>query len=360
MWLRNLTIALALLLSAGGLARAGTGVVIYGAGGTFPSPIYAWWSLQYARTHDARILYDAVGSGEGIARITDRKIDFGASDMPLPAPLLARQGLIQFPMLLDGVVPLIHVPGVPYGRIRLSGPVLADIFLGRIRRWNAPEIVALNPGLGLPDLAITVVHRIRDSGTTWIFTRYLSEVSPRWRGRFGVHARIVWPVGTGAMGNGGMADKVRATDGAIGYCTYADMRQSHSDYALVQNRAGRFVRPGQASFRAAAARMRGSSRHAPLLLTDNPGTTTWPIVGATFILMPRVPHDPILAAASLRFFDWCYAHGGPYAEKLDYVPLPPAMVNTVRRQWRQGLRTREGRPLWPPRQHAADGRSAAP
>lgn len=345
-----MAMTMALCLLAAGPAQAQDSLVIYGAGGTFPSPIYVWWSLQYGRKHSTRVLYDAIGSGEGIARIRDRAVDFGASDVPLSGAALARSGLIQFPTLLDGVVPVIHVPGIPHGRLRLTGPVLADIFLGRIKRWNDPALAALNPHLTLPDLPITVVHRIRDSGTTWIFTHYLSKASGSWRKRCGNHARIDWPVGTGAAGNGGIIDKVDATAGAIGYCAYADVRQSHSDYALLKNRDGVFVRPSRAGFRAAADGAHWSDGDDRLVMTDKPGRATWPIVGATFILMHRVQHDPELARETLRFFDWCYREGGRFAEQLDYVPLPDDLIRHIRLAWRARLRTADGKRLWPPRQ----------
>lgn len=347
-----------LCLLAGSQARAQDSLVVYGAGGTFPSPIYVWWSLQYGREHSTRVLYDAIGSGEGIARIRSRAVDFGASDVPLSAADLSRSGLIQFPTLLDGVVPVVHVPGIPHGRLRLTGPVLADIFLGKVRRWNDPALAALNPNLALPDLPIAVVHRIKRSGTTWIFTHYLSQVSRPWRKRLGNHARIDWPVGTGAAGNGGVIDAVAATAGAIGYCTYADVRQSHSDYALLKNRDGVFVRPGREGFRAAADGAHWSDGDDRLVMTDKPGRETWPIVGATFILMHRVQHDPELARETLRFFDWCYREGGRFAEQLDYVPLPGDLVRHIRLAWRERLRTADGQPLWTPRQAPSAMKSA--
>ena len=352
MLMRTLVMAMmiVLCLMAGGKAQAGGGMVIYGAGGTFPSPIYVWWSLQYARTSDARILYDAIGSGKGIARIKSGAVDFGASDVPLSSAALDQYGLIQFPTLLDGVVPVINVPGIPHGQLKLTGPVLADIFLGRIQRWNDPALAALNPDLTLPDLPITVVHRIKDSGTTWIFTNYLSKASRPWRERFGNHASIHWPAGTGAPGNGGIVDRVATTAGAIGYCAYADVRQSHSDYARIQNRDGYFVRPDRAGFRAAADGVQWSDGDNRLVMTDKPGRTTWPIVGATFILMHRMQQDPELARETLRFFDWCYRDGGRFAEQLDYVPLPDNLVRHIRLAWRRTLRTVDGNRLWPPRQ----------
>jgi phosphate transport system substrate-binding protein len=341
-----MVLAVALCLITGGVPQARAGIVIHGAGGTFPYPIYAWWALRYGRQSGTKILYDAIGSGGGIERIESRAVDFGASDAPLTPAELQKYGLIQFPTVLGGVVPAINVPGVPFGQLKLTGPVLAEIFLGRITRWNDPMLRVLNPTMDLPDLPITVVHRTKGSGTTWIFTNYLSKVSPAWRRSLGNHKLIDWPVGVAAIGNGGIIDKVNATSGAIGYCEYSYAVESHVNYAMMQNHDGVFVKPGRANFQAAADGVDWSRKDADIVLTDKPGPTTWPIAGATFILMYKQQAHPEVAREILRFFDWCYREGGLYAELIDYVTLSDDLVNNIHQTWRDNLIGTDGELLW--------------
>ncbi len=351
MFLRTLLMALAsmMILMAVASAPARADVTIKAAGATFPYPIYAWWALRYSRETDTRLDYNATGSGGGIERIEKGIVDFGASDAPLSQEELDKYGLIQFPTVLGGVVPVIHVPGVASGDLHLTGPMLADIFMGKITRWNDPALRGMNPGLHLPDMPITVVHRIKGSGTTWIFTNYLSKVSPAWRDTLGNHKVIEWPVGEGAHGNDGIIDKVNATAGAIGYCEYSYVVQSNGTYALMKNLDGYFVQPTQASFKAAAGSVDWSKKGADIVLTNKGGRDTWPIAGATFILMYKKQQFPETARRILSFFDWCYREGDLYAENIDYVTLSDAVKNDIRRTWREELRGINGERIWPVR-----------
>ncbi len=340
-----------LLLSA--LAACGTGrsksgsrIRLSGAGASFPYPVYARWAYRYQKLTGARINYQSIGSGGGIAQIKAKTVDFGASDAPLKPKDLKAADLIQFPMVMGGVVPVVNIPGVGPGKLRLSGKALADIYLGRIRRWNAPALAALNPGLKLPDRAIQVVHRADGSGTTWIFTNYLSKVSPGWKAKVGTAKAVAWPTGVGGKGNEGVAGYVKRLKGAIGYVEYAYALTNKLPHALLQNRAGKFVAPTFASFQAAAAN--ADWAHAPgfyMVLTNQPGDQSWPITGATFILLHREQPSVRKAKALLRFFDWCYRHGGALAKKLHYVPMPEAVVKRVEARWRTDLRA-SGKPVW--------------
>ncbi|HKI61231.1 MAG TPA: phosphate ABC transporter substrate-binding protein PstS [Mariprofundaceae bacterium] len=335
-----------LAFAAGNIPAVTAQTVIQGAGATFPHPVYAWWALRYGKQYDTKLLYDAIGSGGGIKRIEGRTADFGASDAPLSQAELDKYGLIQFPTVLGGVVPVIHVPGIPKGTLRLNGSLLADIFLGRISNWNDAALAALNPGIKLPNLPITVVHRTRGSGTTWIFTNYLNKVSVDWQQRIGVGKVVAWPAGVAAIGNGGILETVNATPGAVGYCEYAYVVQSDSNYALLQNHAGQFVQPNRAAFQAAADSGNWSGQGEDLVLTDMPGRNAWPIAGATFILMYKKQENPEIARAILHFFDWCYRKGDDIAGYIDYVTLSDQLVDNIRREWSRDLRGPFGEIIW--------------
>ena len=331
-------------------ALAGAGAVqaadISGAGATFPYPIYAKWADAYKKETGIGLNYQSIGSGGGIKQISENTVDFGASDMTLKPEDLQKDGLMQFPTVIGGDVPVYNLKGIAPGELKFSGPVLADIFLGKITKWTDPGIARLNPGRKLPDEDITVVHRSDGSGTTFIWTSYLAKVSPQWKEKVGEGTSVSWPAGVGGKGNEGVASYVLRIDGAIGYVEYAYVLQNKMSYGLVSNREGQFVAPDISSFQAAAA---GADwRSAPgmyLVLTDAPGKMSWPIAGATFILMHTEQRDAQRAKAVLRFFDWAYAKGGKLAEELDYVPLPASVVKLIQDNWKAQLRA-NGAAVW--------------
>ncbi len=347
---RNATVAAALFAAAALTAatRADAGPTINGAGATFPYPIYSKWAYAYNKQTGVRLNYQSIGSGGGIKQIKAKTVDFGASDAPLKAEELEQFGLMQFPMIMGGVVPVVHVEGIEAGRLRLTAGQLAGIYLGEISRWNDARIAAANPALSLPDKAITVVHRADGSGTTWIFTNYLSKVSPEWKQKIGNAKTVAWPAGIGGKGNEGVAAFVEKIDGAIGYVEYAYATQNHMAYALLENHDGNFVAPTAENFQAAAA---GADwAHAKgyyLVLTNQPGANAWPITGASFILMYKQQQNPEQAKRVLEFFDWCYRNGAEAARSLDYVPMPESVADMVRSTWSKVLRDREGNPIWP-------------
>ncbi|MFN3076890.1 MAG: phosphate ABC transporter substrate-binding protein PstS [Alphaproteobacteria bacterium] len=315
-----------------------------GAGATFPYPIYAKWAAAYKASTGIGLNYQSIGSGGGIKQIKAKTVDFGASDMPLKPTDIKDSGLIQFPTVMGGVVPVINVKGVGMGALNLTGPLLAQIYLGKITKWNDPALTGINPGVALPDQAIAVVHRSDGSGTTFVFTDYLSKVSPEWA-KVGAGTAINWPLGLGGKGNEGVAAMVGQTDGSIGYVEYAYAMQNKLNFTTLQNRSGAFVRPTSASFKAAAANADWSNAEGfYLLLTHQPGADSWPITGATFILMRTVQDKPEKAKAVLTFFDWAYGSGDKMAEELDYVPMPDAVVGQIRKHW-QGIRDASGKPV---------------
>ncbi len=319
---------------------------INGAGASFPYPVYAQWAHRYHKLKGVRVNYQSIGSGGGIAQIKAKTVDYGASDAPLLAKDLDAAGLIQFPMVMGGVVPVINVPGVGAGKLKLSAALLADLFLGRIKKWNDGAIAALNPGLKLPAKSIQVVHRADGSGTTWIFTNYLSKVSATWKNKVGTGKAVAWPTGVGGKGNEGVAGYVKRLSGAIGYVEYAYALGNKIPHVLLQNRAGKFVAPTIETFGAAA--LHADWAHAPgfyMVLTNQPGDRSWPITGATFILMHKNQRDANKAKAMLTFFDWCYRYGSDTAKGLHYVPLPKPVVKLVQDSWRTTLRA-AGRPVW--------------
>lgn len=307
-----------------------------GAGATFPAPLYTAWASAYKAATGEQLNYQAIGSGGGIRQIKAKTVDFGASDKPLNPGELAAGGLVQFPTVVGGVVPIVNIPGVPSGKLKLSGNVLGDIFLGAIRRWDDPRIARLNPGFKLPALPITVVHRSDGSGTTFIFVSFLSNTSPAWASSVGANDSVNWPTGLGGKGNDGVAAFVKQTIGSIGYVEYAYARKGGVAYTLVQNKAGQFPQPNRVSFASAAAGAPwGRAPGNYVLLINQPGAATWPISGATFILMHKNQTNPAKGAAVLRFVDWSYKNGDATADKLDYVPLPLPVKNIMRKQWAQ-------------------------
>ena len=339
-------------LLAVGLATAtvaGAAEQLSGAGSTFIYPVLAKWASAYHKATGVKVNYQSIGSGGGIRQIKARTVDFGASDAPLEAGQLRKAGLVQFPVVMGGVVPVVNVPGVAPGQLRLSGELLADIFLGKIRRWDDPRIAAENPDLKLPGRRITVVHRADGSGTTWIFSNYLSKVSAEWKSKVGFGKSLSWPTGVGGKGNEGVAAYVRRIKGAIGYVEYAYALQNRMSHVRLRNRAGRYVEPSIGSFQAAAAGADWS--HAEgfyLVLTDQPGEATWPICGATFVLVHERPRRPERAREVLRFFDWVYREGADMAVALHYVPIPASVARLVRRTWAERVRGPDGAPLWRP------------
>lgn len=320
---------------------------ITGAGATFPYPIYAKWAEAYKAKTGVGMNYQSIGSGGGIKQINAKTVDFGASDMPLKPEDLDKGGLMQFPAVMGGVVPVINVNGVDAGQLKLDGTVLADIYLGKITKWNDPAIVALNPGVKLADDTITVVHRSDGSGTTFIFTNYLSKVSDSWKTEVGEGTAVSWKVGTGGKGNEGVASYVQRIKNSIGYVEYAYALQNKMTYTQLKNREGQFVKPDDTSFKAAAA---GADwEHAAgfyELLTNEPGKASWPITGATFILMHKSQDKPASAKEVLNFFDWAYANGGAMASALDYVPMPEKVQKLVMTAWKKEIKGSDGKAIW--------------
>ncbi len=320
---------------------------ISGAGATFPYPIYAKWAEAYKAKSGLSMNYQSIGSGGGIKQIQSKTVAFGASDMPLKAEELEKSGLMQFPMIMGGEVAVINVKGIEAGKLKLTGPILADIYLGKITKWNDPALAKLNPDLKLPDQAMAVVHRSDGSGTTFIFTNYLSKVSPEWKEKVGENTAVEWPVGLGGKGNEGVAALVSRTDGAIGYVEYAYAKQNKMTYSLLANKEGVYNQPEAKTFQAAAANADWKS--APgyyLLLTDQPGKESWPITGASFILMHKNQEKPENAKQVLEFFDWSYKNGQKLADDLDYVPMPEPVVKLVEETWKTQLKGPDGKPIW--------------
>lgn len=319
---------------------------ITGAGATFPFPIYAKWAEAYKAASGVGLNYQSIGSGGGIRQIRAKTVDFGATDAPVKGEELTRDGMLQFPMVMGGVVPALNVQGIGQRGLRLTGPLLGDIFLGNVKKWNDPKIVALNPGVTLPDATINVVYRSDGSGTTFVWTEYLSMVSDEWKTKIGTNTSVQWPVGVGGRGNEGVSGTVRQIANSIGYVEYAYAKQNNLSYALVQNKAGNFPVPDDSSFQAAAAAADWSS--APgfgISLNNQPAAQAWPIVSATFILMYAKPADPAKSTAALKFFDWAFANGDKLALDLEYVPMPAPVKAQVRAYWK-GITDTAGKPIF--------------
>jgi phosphate transport system substrate-binding protein len=320
---------------------------ITGAGATFPYPVYSKWADAYKTHTGIGLNYQSIGSGGGIKQIEAKTVDFGASDMPLKPEDLEQNGLMQFPTVIGGVVPVINVNGIDAGTLKLDGATLADIYLGKITKWNDPALVALNKDLKLPDQDITVVHRSDGSGTSFIFTNYLSKVSADWKSSVGEGTAVSWKAGTGGKGNEGVASYVQRIKGSIGYVEYAYALQNKMNHVQMKNHDGNFVQPESSAFQAAAA---GADwNKAPgfyLLLTDQAGKNSWPIAGATFILMHTTQDKPATAKEVLKFFDWAYANGDKLASDLDYVPLPDSLVKLIHGAWETKIKDAKAKPVW--------------
>jgi phosphate transport system substrate-binding protein len=331
------------LAGAVGIAGVAHGADISGAGATFPYPIYSKWADAYRQKTGVGLNYQSIGSGGGIKQIKAKTVTFGASDMPLKPEELQEAGLVQFPMIIGGVVPVVNIKGVQAGQLVLDGATLADIYLGDISKWNDARIRKLNPKLALPDTTIAPVYRSDGSGTNFLFSDYLSKSSPKFQQTVGANTSVQWPVGIGAKGNEGVANMTHQTDGAIGYVEYAYAKQTNMAYCALINKAGKTVAPSAESFQAAAAS--ADWAHAQgyhLILTDQAGEKSWPITGVSFILVYAVPPDPAATGEALKFFDWAYNNGAKMAAELDYVPLPESLIKQVRTTWQTQIKGAPG------------------
>jgi len=340
---RLVIIAAAAALSYAAVAAA---TDISGAGATFPYPIYAKWADAYKKLTGIGLNYQSIGSGGGIKQIKAKTVIFGASDMPLKPDDLKAAGLLQFPMIIGGVVPVVNVKGIQAGQLHLDGVTVASIYLGDITQWDDPKIKRLNPKLALPSTAIAPVYRSDGSGTNFLFSDYLSKASPKFMSTIGANTSVQWPTGIGAKGNEGVANMTTQTDGAIGYVEYAYAKQNKMAYTLLTNKAGAAVAPNAESFQAAAAN--ADWVHADsyyLILTDQAGAKSWPITGASFILVHKQPDDPASVNEALKFFAWAYKDGASMAAELDYVPLPAALIAQVKKTWTSEI-TSGGHPVW--------------
>jgi len=330
-----------------GIAPAAIAADITGAGATFPYPIYAKWAEAYKKATGIGLNYQSIGSGGSIKQIRSKTVDFGASDMPLKAAELEKDGMIQFPAIMGGVVPVANLEGVSPGELKLTGAVLADIYLGNIKKWSDPAIKALNPSAKLPDSDITVVHRADGSGTTFIFTNYLSKVSPDWKAKVGESTSVAWPAGIGGKGNEGVAAQVQRLKGSIGYVEYAYAKQNKMRHMQLKNKNGNFVQPSEKSFQAAAAGADWKNAAGFYeILTDEPGAESWPITGASFILLHKAHADPKRAMEVLKFFEWSFKNGDKMASDLDYVAIPDGVVALIEGAWKANLKDQSGAPIW--------------
>lgn len=330
---------LGLALVFGFAAQSLAAVTLQGAGATFPYPVYSQWAYQYQQFSGDQLNYQSIGSGGGIAQIKAKTVDFGASDAPLEPAELDEAGLLQFPLVVGGVVPIVNVPAVAAGQIQLTPTVLADIYLGKIQKWNDAAIATLNPGVTLPDLAITAVYRSDGSGTTWVFTNYLQKVSQSWKDKVGFGKAVAWPVGVGGKGNEGVSAYVQKIQGSVGYVEYAYALQNKLAWTKLQNKSGQFVSPTIETFQAAAANADWkNTKGFAVVLTDQPGEKSWPITGASFILIHKQQMDSTKATAMLKFFNWCLNHGADMAEKLHYVPLPGTVVAEIQNAWKADVK----------------------
>lgn len=329
----------AAILTAVAAPMAASAQQITGAGSTFVYPVLSKWSEAYSQVgNGVRVNYQSIGSGGGIAQIKAATVDFGASDAPLPPDQLQAAGLTQFPVVIGGVIPVVNLQGITPGQLRFTGKLLADIYLGTVKKWNDPAVAAVNPGVTLPDQAITVVHRSDGSGTTFNWVNYLSKVSPDWKSKVGEGTSVSWPVGVGGKGNEGVAEYVNRIKGSIGYVEYAYVIQNKMTYGQVQNSAGNFVKPEAAAFQAAAASADWSkAQDFYLVITDAPGAQSWPISATTFVLMYKQPKDAARTKTTLEFFRWSLEKGQKLAESLDYVPLPDALAKQIEAAWQANI-----------------------
>ena len=347
MRLASILLSTAFVIAGSALAGETRAADISGAGATFPYPIYAKWADSYKKETGVGLNYQSIGSGGGIKQITARTVTFGASDMPLKSEDLAKGELIQFPTVMGGIVPVVNLDGFNSGDLIIDGPTLAKIFLGEIKTWDDPGIKKLNPHAKLPSQAIAIVHRSDGSGTTFVFTDYLSKVSPDWKSKVGSNTAVEWPAGIGAKGNEGVANNVGQTQGAIGYVEYAFAKQNKLTHTKMINKDSKPVSPTIDAIQAAAAGADWNS--APgfgVILTEQPGAASWPITAATFILIHKQPDDPAAATEALKFFAWAYAKGAKMAEELDYVPMPAKVVSDVQKVWAAQIKDASGKAIY--------------
>jgi phosphate transport system substrate-binding protein len=340
--------ALRAAIALAGVTVAGYAIAadISGAGATFPYPVYAKWADSYKKQTNVGLNYQSIGSGGGIKQIIAKTVTFGATDAPMKEADLEKNGLVQFPTVIGGVVPVVNIDGIKPGQLKLDGPTLAKIFLGEIKTWNDGAIAKLNPGVNLPATAIAIVHRSDGSGTTFLFTNYLGKVSKDWDDKVGVSTAVKWPAGIGAKGNEGVANNVLQTKGAIGYVEFAYAKQNKMIHLNMINKDGKTVEPSIAAFQAAAAGADwAKAKGFNLILTEQAGEKTWPIAGATFILIHKQPANAASAVEALKFFDWAYKNGAKEAEALDYVPLPDSLVALIRKEW-SNIKGADGKPLY--------------
>jgi phosphate transport system substrate-binding protein len=338
-------------LAAAGLLAAtlapANAAEISGAGATFPYPIYAKWADTYKKQTGVGLNYQSIGSGGGIKQITNKTVTFGASDAPMKGEDLDKHGLIQFPAVMGGIVPVANLDGIKPGELTLDGPTLAKIFLGEIKSWNDPAIAKLNPNAKLPNQAIAVVHRSDGSGTTFNFAYYLAEVSPEWKSKVGVNTALQWPVGIGAKGNEGVANNVANTKGSVGYVEFAYAKQNKLTFTKMVNKSGKAVSPDMEAFQAAAANADWKSQPGyGVILANQPGDKTWPMTAVTWILMYKQPSDPATSAEALKFFSWAFKNGAKAAEELDYVPMPANVIADIETTWKRDVKDASGKPLF--------------
>ncbi|MFM2187951.1 MAG: phosphate transporter substrate-binding protein PstS [Pseudomonadota bacterium] len=340
----KITSLVTLLAVAGFAALPVAAQDVTGAGATFPAPLYAKWADAYNKATGARINYQSVGSGAGIRQIKGKTVDFGASDMPLKDEDLEKDGMLQFPTVIGGVVPIVNIAGIQPGQVRLTGQLLGDIYLGKITKWNDPALTAINPGVPLPAADIQVVRRADGSGTSFIFTNYLSKVNAEWKSKVGEGTAVNWPVGAGGKGNEGVAAFVQRLPNSIGYVEYAYVKQNKMTFTLMRNKEGNFVPPSEEAFKAAAA---GADWNKTFyqITTDQPGKDAWPLTNPTYILMYKTQDKPANAAAALKFFDWAFRNGDKAADDLDYVALPASVKELVRRQWTNQIKDASGKAI---------------
>lgn len=346
MRMNQLFVSIAIAASAL-VATAVNAANITGAGATFPYPVYAKWAELYKGATGTGLNYQSVGSGAGVKQIKAKTVDFGASDMPLPASELDAAGLFQFPAIMGGVVPVVNLDGIAPGQLKLTGPLIADIFLGKITKWDALAIAALNPGVKLPAADITVVHRADSSGTSFLFTDFLSKASPEWKAGIGAGTAVKWAVGVGGKGNEGVAANVQRIRGAIGYVEWAYAKKNKLTHTQLRNKEGQFLQPDDDNFKAAAASAEWTKTPGfAVVLTDTAGKNSWPITGVSYILVHKNQSDAEKGKEVLKFFDWAYKNGGPAAIELDYVPMPDPVVKLVHDAWRANLKDASGKALW--------------
>jgi phosphate transport system substrate-binding protein len=330
---------LMLVLWGGALSNNLNANEILGTGASFPAPLYEKWAQLYKEQTGITVTYKPVNSGAGVSQVMARKVDFGASDRPLEKDVLDKNALMQFPTAIGGVVPVVSLRGIKAGDLKLTGEVLANIFMGNILSWNDKAITDLNPGVKLPDLLITVVHRSDDSGTTFLFTDYLSKESKVWKDKYGANGAIAWPLGVGGIGNGGVASYVDRIEGAVGYVEFAHAKKQNLAYIQLKNPSGQFVMPSSEAFEAAAGFAKWESvSDFQLILTNIEGKTVWPMTGATFVLLPKGAEDAAKSKEVLNFFEWAYDDGGVAASELDYVPMPKNVVDIIKRAWAKKIK----------------------